>query len=108
MQASASTIPKLLFSILSFIKLISPKARNNISRIIPVGVIWCVFSIVYSLDVLNATARIQGLCNFYKVDILISEDLIKALQLSSQFQIKSLGENELRGRDEKIGLFTII
>jgi len=27
---------------------------------------------------------------------------------SSQFQIKTLGENELRGRDEEIELFTIL
>lgn len=52
--------------------------------------------------------RIQGLCNTYEVDILISGDLVKQLDAHSQFQIKSLGENELRGRDEKIELFTIL
>jgi adenylate cyclase len=63
--------------------------------------------IIFTGDVLNTTARIQGLCNTYKVDILISGDLIKELNISAQFQIKNLGENELRGRDEKIELFTI-
>ena len=63
--------------------------------------------IIFTGDVLNTTARIQGLCNTYKVDILISGDLMKKLHLHSQFQIKTLGENELRGRDEKIELFTI-
>ena len=64
--------------------------------------------IIFTGDVLNTTARIQGLCNFYKVDILISGDLIKELDIQAQLQIKSLGEVELRGRDEKIELFTIV
>lgn len=64
--------------------------------------------IIFTGDVLNTTARIQGLCNTYNVDILISDDLRKKLTLDSQFQIKTLGENELRGRDEKIELFTIL
>ncbi|MEP7107862.1 MAG: adenylate/guanylate cyclase domain-containing protein [Ferruginibacter sp.] len=64
--------------------------------------------IIFTGDVLNTTARIQGLCNAYNVDILISDHLMKKLRLDGQFQIKSLGENELRGRDEKIGLFTIL
>ena len=64
--------------------------------------------IIFTGDVLNTTARIQGLCNTYQVDILISHILIKKLDLDSKFQIKSLGENELRGRDEKIELFTIL
>jgi adenylate cyclase len=63
--------------------------------------------IIFTGDVLNTTARIQGLCNEYKVDILISGPLIKRLNLTSAFKIKALGENELRGRDEKIELFTI-
>jgi adenylate cyclase len=64
--------------------------------------------IIFTGDVLNTTARIQGLCNTYKVDILISGTLIKMLNLHSQFQIKTMGENELRGRNEKIELFTIL
>jgi class 3 adenylate cyclase len=61
--------------------------------------------IVFTGDVLNTTARIQGLCNHYQVDILVSGDLVK--KLASVFDVKTMGENELRGRDEKIELFTI-
>jgi len=63
--------------------------------------------IVFTGDVLNTTARIQGLCNRYHVDILVSRDLVKKLEPGSSFQIKTLGENELKGRDEKMELFTI-
>lgn len=64
--------------------------------------------IIFTGDVLNTTSRIQGLCNTYKVDLLISESLIARLDLTSYFQIRSLGRNELRGRDEKIELFTVL
>ena len=64
--------------------------------------------IMFTGDVLNTTARIQGLCNTHNVDILISDDLRKMLSPDKQWQIKSMGENELRGRDEKIDLFTIL
>ena len=42
--------------------------------------------IIFTGDVLNTTARIQGLCNTYKVDILISGDLVKNLTLMHNFK----------------------
>ena len=64
--------------------------------------------IIFTGDVLNTTARIQGLCNPYEVEILISDPLMKRLHLHSQFQIQALGENELKGRGEKISLYTVL
>jgi len=64
-------------------------------------------AIVFSGDVLNTTARIQGLCNNYNVDILISDQLKNKMNLKSEFKIQSLGINELRGRNESIELFTV-
>ena len=64
--------------------------------------------IIFTGDVLNTTARIQGLCNDYKVDLIISSDLIKKLDLDSENRIKSLGKNELRGKRENMELFTIL
>jgi adenylate cyclase len=63
--------------------------------------------ITFSGDVLNTTARIQGLCNTYKVDLLISEELANAMESNEAFKSKALGEAELRGRNERINLFTI-
>lgn len=63
--------------------------------------------ITFSGDVLNTTARIQGLCNKYAVDLLTSEQLIGKLDLGNEFQPRSIEEVELRGRNEKIQLFTI-
>jgi class 3 adenylate cyclase len=64
--------------------------------------------IIFTGDTLNTTARIQGLCNLYKTDILISADLMKNLTLDPSIKIKSLGENELKGKEEKIELFTLV
>lgn len=63
--------------------------------------------IIFTGDVLNTTARIQSLCNEHKADILVSEDLVKELLLGSEFQITSLGKNELKGKEAHIALFTI-
>jgi adenylate cyclase len=63
--------------------------------------------IIFTGDVLNTTSRIQGLCNAFNVDILISGDLVNKLSPQSQFQMDSLGIKELRGKDEKIELFTV-
>jgi len=63
--------------------------------------------IIFTGDVLNTTARIQSLCNGFGVDLLVSGQLMKKLQLRPPFQMKAMGENELRGRDEKIDLFTV-
>jgi adenylate cyclase len=63
--------------------------------------------IIFTGDVLNTTARIQSLCNGYGVDILVSGQLMKKLDLRQPFQIKEMGENELRGRGEKIELFNV-
>jgi len=63
--------------------------------------------IIFTGDVLNATARIEGLCNLYNVDILVSSFLIEKLNLSTKYNVQSIGENTLRGKDEKFELFTI-
>ena len=64
--------------------------------------------IIFTGDVLNTAARIQGLCNSYQVDLLLSGDLLHRLDLPATFYSKSFGATELRGRDEKIELFTIL
>lgn len=64
--------------------------------------------IFFTGDVLNTTARIQGLCNTYEVDLLISGQLKNRLHKEPEFQLKGLGESELRGREERVELFTVL
>lgn len=63
--------------------------------------------IIFTGDVLNATARIQAMCNERGVDLLVSGDLAARLGSRHDFQLESLGMSELRGRDEAVELFTV-
>ena len=63
--------------------------------------------IIFTGDVLNTTSRIQGLCNQYDTDILVSKDLISSLRLEKEIQITSLGKIELKGKEENLELFTV-
>lgn len=63
--------------------------------------------IIFSGDVLNTTARIQSLCNQYAVDLLTSGQMLGALQLGPVFKSQAMGEATLKGRNEKVHLFTI-
>lgn len=64
-------------------------------------------SIVFSGDILNATARIQSLCNSYKVDILISHKLKSLLDPTLPFSFLPVGQAELRGKEEKMELYSV-
>lgn len=63
--------------------------------------------LLYTGDVLNATARIQALCNTYQTELLISDDLMKALSSHEILSAKSIGEIELKGRRERMELWTV-
>ncbi|MEO0528582.1 MAG: adenylate/guanylate cyclase domain-containing protein [Bacteroidota bacterium] len=62
---------------------------------------------VFTGDVLNTAARIQGLCNTYKVALLISKTLSDSLELKNEYNLVELGQTELRGKDEKTTLYSI-
>jgi len=65
--------------------------------------------IVYSGDVLNTASRIQSLCNEMNTEILISNDLIKLINLSFlNKKIKYIGNTNLRGKQEKVELVTLV
>jgi adenylate cyclase len=64
--------------------------------------------IVYSGDVLNATARIQGECNRYRVSLLASKDLLGMVAASEAFHAVSIGELMLRGRSEPLSLSVVL
>ena len=64
--------------------------------------------IAYSGDVLNTTARIQSMCNELGVNVLLSQFLLDKLALRSHlFNPKRIGEMLLRGKEEKVTLYTV-
>ncbi len=64
--------------------------------------------ITFSGAVLDTTTRIRGLFNKYVVDLLTSEQVIRAIDLENEFQPRSIEVLELRGRNEKIQQYTIV
>jgi adenylate cyclase len=63
--------------------------------------------IIFTGDVLNTSARIQGLCNHFGADLLVSEDLAKILQLPANYTIRPVGENLLKGRRKPMEIFAV-
>ena len=63
--------------------------------------------IIFTGDVLNTSARIQGLCNNFSADFLVSEDLVKLLHLPAIYTITSVGETLLKGRSKPMELFAV-
>lgn len=63
--------------------------------------------IVFTGDTLNTTARIQSLCNQYEEELLVSEDFLNTMQTRENYHFKSLGEVNLRGRNQGILIFGV-
>jgi len=63
--------------------------------------------IVYSGDVLNTTARIQEQCNKYKVNILISSEVVRQIKNDLHSEIEELGKIELRGKKRDVTINTL-
>jgi len=63
--------------------------------------------IVFHGDVLNTAARIQGLCNAFDAELLISEDLAARLVLPADLRTTSLGPQLLKGKEHAVGIFRI-
>lgn len=63
--------------------------------------------IIFTGDVINTSARIQGLCNHFGTNLLVSEDLAKILQLPATYEIRLVRENLLKGRSKIMEIFSI-
>lgn len=63
--------------------------------------------ITYSGDILNTTARIQGQCNALSSEFLISKPLYDLINEKDVWTFTSQGAIELRGKTEKLDLFSV-
>ncbi|HEX7905426.1 MAG TPA: adenylate/guanylate cyclase domain-containing protein [Chitinophagaceae bacterium] len=58
--------------------------------------------IAYHGDVLNTAARIQGLCNEYDQQLLVSTTLLKKIDLAGALRAETLGHVILKGKKEVV------
>jgi len=63
--------------------------------------------IAYHGDILNTASRIQGLCNQYQEQFLVSETLINQLPEENIYQSKFIGNLKLKGKEKKVKVFSI-
>ncbi|PCH71153.1 MAG: adenylate/guanylate cyclase domain-containing protein [Bacteroidales bacterium] len=64
-------------------------------------------SIAYHGDAINTAARIQGQCNNFKRDILLSEKVVKDILKTNQADFIELENIQLKGKKKKVKLFSI-
>jgi len=63
--------------------------------------------IVFTGDVLNQTARIQGQCKVQGVDVLVGGELKAGLSGVDEWAFRSLGAHSLRGKEQSVELFAL-
>lgn len=62
---------------------------------------------IFSGDVVNTAARIQNTCNAHGVDNLISKELLDVLQLPETYNVREIGNIDLRGKRFTTSLWTL-
>ncbi|RKY90053.1 MAG: hypothetical protein DRQ01_09815 [Ignavibacteriae bacterium] len=63
--------------------------------------------IAYHGDAINTTARICSSCNEVNRKLLISSELLQKLKLNNNYDVESMGEFKLKGKENIIKLFSI-
>jgi adenylate cyclase len=63
--------------------------------------------IVYNGDVVNTTSRIQEMCGDLGVDLLVSGDVMRRLDLPDTYAVDDLGPTAIRGKEQQVELFTV-
>ncbi|MCK5704588.1 MAG: adenylate/guanylate cyclase domain-containing protein [Cyclobacteriaceae bacterium] len=63
--------------------------------------------IAYHSDVLNTAARIQGKCNEFKSELLISEELKNNLKDQEIFKFKHIGGISLKGKQQLVNIYKV-
>ena len=83
------------------------KAGINGGEIMVAEVGYLKRSIAYHGDAINTAARIQGQCNNFQRDILLSEKVAKDILKTSQANFIELESIQLKGKKEMVKLFSI-
>ena len=83
------------------------KAGAHVGSVVATQVGEIKSEIVFHGDVLNTSARIQGLCNGLGDDFLISRELKDRLEAASIFALDSRGAHELKGKAQPVEVFAV-
>ncbi len=64
--------------------------------------------IAYHSDVLNTAARIQGKCNEFDAELLISEDLKNGFKSQKYFSFQHIGGISLKGKQLPVNIYKVV
>lgn len=83
------------------------KAGLNVGKVTVAEVGKMKKEIAYHGDTINTAARIQGKCNDFNSEVLISERLKKALGESDSFNTKHMGDIPLKGKADHVAIYAV-
>ena len=85
------------------------KAGLHVGKVMVAQVGQTKSEIAYHGDAINTASRIQGLCNFYQSNLLISEDLFRMMKFDTNKPLKwkSLGDVQIRGKRKSVVLYAV-
>ncbi len=83
------------------------KAGVHLGKVIVAEVGLIKREIAYHGDVLNTTARIQGMCNAYEEQLLVSDHLVQSLYPDDLLQSKRMGEELLKGKKTAVTVHAV-
>ncbi|MCA1489990.1 adenylate/guanylate cyclase domain-containing protein [Sinorhizobium alkalisoli] len=63
--------------------------------------------ITYFGDTVNTTSRLEGLCRSLDRQVLISADLLRRIRLPEFIREEDLGEHEIKGRGQRLGVLAL-
>jgi adenylate cyclase len=63
--------------------------------------------VVYHGDVLNTASRLQSECNRFNQKLLVSKAFVASVDLEDDYKVEFLGTHLLRGKQNKIEIYTI-
>ena len=83
------------------------KAGAHLGSVVATQVGQIKSEIVFHGDVLNTTARTQGLCNELGSEFLVSSSLVEALGPTTEFRMMPMGRHSMKGKEDDVELFSV-
>lgn len=83
------------------------KAGVNMGKVMVAEVGQTKKEIAYHGDTINTAARIQGKCNEFGSELLISKTLSEALTEDIPYNVKLVGDIPLRGKEQHVALYAV-
>ena len=83
------------------------KAGINVGKVMVAEVGQTKKEIAYHGDTINTAARIQGKCNEYNSELLVSRAVVEALGDHGEYETKLVGDIPLKGKSKHVAIYKV-